>query len=186
MDLIFINKLTAVIEMAAIAHQDQVRKGNQSPYITHPYTVGILLLGVNCSEDTIIAGILHDVIEDTNIVSKEISEVFGENVMRLIEGCSEPYKEKPWEERKKHTLNYLKRDAPLEVCQIICADKLHNILSIKKDLDDQGEKVWNIFKRGKEQQRWYYESIVDILGERIPDFPLYHQLKITVVNTFGN
>jgi (p)ppGpp synthase/HD superfamily hydrolase len=184
MDSIFIDRLTAAIEIASVAHRNQIRKINQTPYFTHPFTVGMLLLGTNCSESTIIAGILHDVIEDTEIDSKQICELFGVEVMNLVETCSEPNKELPWEKRKQHTINYLKNIASIEVCQIVCADKLHNILSIRKDLDVFGEKVWGKFKKGRDQQLWYYEAIVEVLGERIPDFPLYHQLKVAVKNTF--
>lgn len=184
MNINFTERFISAIELAAVAHQNQIRKGNQKPYIVHPYTVGMLLLEANCSEDTIIAGILHDVVEDTYVGYEEIEKQFGQNVMLLIRGSSEPNKEISWEDRKKHTIHYLEHKATVEVCQITCADKLHNIISIRKDYEILGEQIWSKFKKGKNQQQWYYESMIKVLGERLKDFPLYNQLKLEVSKVF--
>ncbi|MDM5201083.1 HD domain-containing protein [Fictibacillus enclensis] len=179
-----LDKMNAAIEMAAAAHQSQVRKGNKKPYISHPYFVGMLLLDAGCTEETVLAGILHDVIEDTDVTDEDIRSAFGYRVMEMVKGSSEPDKSQSWEARKKHTITYLQKEASVEVCQIVCADKLHNVLSLRKDLEKQGEAVWSHFKRGRDLQEWYYTSLVEALGRRVGTFPLFLQLKKEVQSLF--
>lgn len=56
------------IEVAAKAHKSQCRKGTDIPYISNPYAVGMILMKEGCSEEVILAGLLHDTIEDTVLV----------------------------------------------------------------------------------------------------------------------
>lgn len=72
----------------------------------------------------------------------------------IVLGCLEPNKEARWESRKQHTLDYLKH-APYSVRLVSCADKLHNLRTIKRDLSEIGEKVWDKFKRGRDEQQGY-------------------------------
>lgn len=156
------------LEIAAKAHRNQNRKGTDIPYITHPAAVALMLCKAGCSEDVIATGILYDTIEDTTITIDFIRDNFGEKVASIVEGCSEPDKTLPWEDRKKHTLEYLKT-APLEVKLVVCADKLHNIMSIANEYSKIGEDVWKRFKRGKEEQEWYFRGLVESLYYRNED-----------------
>lgn len=171
------------IEFAAKAHRNQYRKGTDIPYISHPVGVGMILQKAECSEEAIIAGILHDTLEDTDTTEDDILNNFGEEVLTIVKSCSEPDKGARWEDRKKHTIDYLK-SAPLFVRQVACADKLHNLRSIKRDLTNLGEATWNRFKRGREMQKWYYTELVKSLGHE-SDFPLLVLLKKEVENVFG-
>ncbi len=150
------------IELAARAHQGQVRKGTDIPYITHPYGVGMLLAAAGCDEEIVAAGILHDTVEDTDVTLEQLREQFGERVASIVEGCSEPEKGETWEHRKEHTLAYLPT-APREIRLVALADKLHNARSILTDARQGGEGVWSRFKRGRAQQEWYYRGLVEAL-----------------------
>src|SRR5476649_2884608 len=143
------NLIDQAIEFAAKAHRYQFRKGTDIPYISHPFGVGMILQKAKCKEELIIAGILHDTLEDTDTTEEQLRNQFGEKVLKIVKGCSEPDKGASWEERKKHTLDYLK-DAPVSIRQVTCADKLHNLRSIKRDLDSMGEVIWGKFKRGQD------------------------------------
>ncbi|SDH78315.1 HD domain-containing protein [Alteribacillus persepolensis] len=182
MDLLQVDTINAAIHLAAKAHRSQVRKGNQLPYITHSYAVGLLLSQSGCSKDVIAAGILHDTIEDTPITKSDLRTEFGKHVTAIVDGCTED-KSLTWEERKQHTLDFL-RTASLEVCMVICADKLHNIRETVRDFEQVGEEIWNQFNRGKGKQKWYYENLVDVLGERLETFPLYPLLAEEVDKLF--
>ncbi|MTI67920.1 MAG: bifunctional (p)ppGpp synthetase/guanosine-3',5'-bis(diphosphate) 3'-pyrophosphohydrolase [Firmicutes bacterium] len=149
----------AILE-ATKAHNGQMRKGRDIPYIIHPYTVGMMLLKEGLDIEIVASGILHDTVEDTNITLEYIEKNFNKRVASIVKGCSEPDKSLPWEDRKKHTIKYLKT-APFEIQVVSCADKLHNIKTIKEDYKNSGKKVWDNFKRGKEKQKWYYTSIVE-------------------------
>jgi (p)ppGpp synthase/HD superfamily hydrolase len=67
------------IEVAVRAHQNQVRKGTDIPYITHPIAVGIILAKAGCPDEIVVAGILHDTVEDTKVTLDNVREKFGEN-----------------------------------------------------------------------------------------------------------
>ncbi|MFD0674095.1 HD domain-containing protein [Cohnella sp. GCM10027633] len=170
------------IEFAAHAHRKQKRKGTKIPYISHPYAVGLILQKAGCKEEVVAAGILHDTLEDTKATREELSERFGPAVLEIVEGCSEPDKEASWEERKQHTLDYL-RNAPLTIRLVACADKLHNIRSVARDLEKHGEETWERFKRGRELQQWYYTGLVDSLGHA-SRFPLLEELQEAVAEVF--
>lgn len=152
------NTINVAIDVAAKAHQNQLRKGTDIPYMTHPFAVGMILLKARCSEDVVAAGLLHDTIEDTNLDLEIIRNIFGDRVAEIVEGCSED-KSLPWETRKEHTIEYLKT-APPVIKAVSCADKLHNVLTILDDYEIQGEKLWERFNRGKEKQEWYHKSLV--------------------------
>lgn len=171
------------INFAAIAHRDQKRKATEIPYITHPFAVGMLLQKANCSVDVIAAGILHDTLEDTKTTFTELKEHFGRRIANLVRAASEPDKSLPWHERKQHTIDRLKA-ANLEEIQVITADKLHNLQSIHDDLKLVGDQVWARFKQGKEQQHWYYASIVKELNPRKNEFTLIGELEKEVRNVF--
>lgn len=171
------------IIFAAKAHEGQMRKLTDIPYITHPFSVGMLLQKANCSDEVIAAGILHDTLEDTSTTYEELTEHFGAHIANLVVAASEPDKSLPWEERKQHTIDRLK-GAYLEEVQVITADKLHNLRSIRADLEVEGEKIWGRFKRGKRAQHWYFSSIVNELSIRKKEFNLIQELEKEVIAVF--
>ncbi|MFC3884533.1 HD domain-containing protein [Bacillus songklensis] len=148
------------IQFAAVAHEGQYRKGTMIPYIIHPVSVGFLLQKIGCEEEVIAAGILHDTVEDTDIELEDIKREFGERVALLVLSVSEPDKTLPWEERKAHTIESLQK-AGEDTIIITLADKTHNLRTLLLDLQEQGEAVWEKFKRGKEKQSWYHHSIYE-------------------------
>jgi (p)ppGpp synthase/HD superfamily hydrolase len=175
------------IEVAAWAHRNQVRKGTDIPYIAHPFAVGLMLSRAGCSDDVVAAGILHDTIEDTHLTAEDLRRDFGEKIASIVEGCSEPDKSLGWEERKRHTIEYM-RTAPWDVRAVSCADKLHNLRSIERAIETLGEEVWTRFKRGRADQEWYYRAMLDVLcasrpGE--PDIPLCREFRDEVERVFG-
>ena len=179
--------IDSAIAVAAKAHGNQVRKGTDIPYMTHPFSVGILLARVDCSDEVIAAGILHDTVEDTAITLEFIQENFGESVAAIVKGCSESDKSLPWEVRKNHTIEYLKT-ASTEVRLVTCADKLHNIRTMASDYNEIGDKIWERFKRGKDKQEWYYRQLIESLNVQSGNesyIKLFKQLRDEVESLFG-
>ncbi len=157
---------------AAEAHRYQNRKGGDTPYITHPVAVGMILQKYEFPETWVAAGILHDTIEDTELTLKDIRQEFGGEVAEIVDGCSEPeHKERPWRQRKTHTIEYVKT-APYPVKIVSCADKLHNLMTSRDDLAALGESFWERFKFGRDYQAWYHRSLVDSFLENVA-----HQLQ---------
>src|SRR5690606_32558631 len=169
------NVIEKAIIVATKAHTGQYRKLTDTPYVTHPLTVGMILLKSNYRDEVVAAGILHDTVEDTPLSINDIEQQFGSEIAELVAGCSEPDKTLSWEERKGHTIEFLKT-ASKEIRAVVCADKLHNIRSIIRDHHEQGEQIWERFNRGKEKQEWYYRSVIESL-ETDASFPLLEELK---------
>ena len=180
--------IDVAIEVAAKAHAGQVRKATDVPYISHPYAVGMMLAQAGLPDEVVAAGILHDTVEDTYLTLDDIREVFGEGVAAIVEGCSEPHKSAPWEERKKHTLAYLPT-APWEVRAVSCADKLHNLRTVAEAYEQVGDQVWDRFKRGRREQEWYYRGLVaslcDTPGADGKETPFCAELREEVGTLFG-
>lgn len=173
---IFISKLYDALNFALKYHGKvlQVRKSTNIPYIIHPVGVMQILLQYTDDPEIIQAGILHDIIEDTNGTSEDIEKAFGARVKNLVLQASEPDHETlDWEERKKHTVNYVATEAPMDALYVICADKLHNFSTIVEDHQKLGENVWQKFNRGKDSQRWYYKSMSEAILSRDKNNPLF-------------
>ncbi len=175
-----------ILEKALLAasksHEGQYRKNTDIPYITHPVTVGMMLLKKGYREEVVAAGILHDTVEDTPLTLDEIKREFGPSIAEIVEGSSEPDKSLSWKDRKEHTIEFLKT-ASEDVRAVVCADKLHNIRSIIRDYEQVGEEIWSIFNAGKEQQKWYYTNVVDSLGAQ-SSFELLTELRAEVDRLF--
>ncbi len=155
------NRIEEALEVAAQAHHGQFRKGTGTPYISHPYAVGLILMHEGCSEEVVIAGLLHDTVEDTDMTLACIQKRFGETVAEIVDGCSED-KSLRWRERKAERIEALK-SASAEVCLVTCADKLHNLRTVISEYDEIGDLVWERFHGGVEAQGWYYQSILESL-----------------------
>src|SRR3989338_3466763 len=110
-------RLEQALELAIRVHGSMKRKGDGRPYLVHPMSVLALLVKWDADEDTCIAGLLHDVIEDAEDDSKrsdyrkEIKEKFGKDVLEIVEGVTEQDKSLSWKVRKERYLQHLKVDS---------------------------------------------------------------------------
>ncbi len=181
--MIGLSLIDQAILFATRAHQGQMRKASDTPYISHPFGVGVLLLQNGCEESLVAAGLLHDTLEDTDTTEEELSTLFGDDLLILVKGCSEPDKSLSWEERKTHTISSLKH-ASIGVCLVTCADKLHNLKTLYEDRKQLGDAIWERFARDYDHQKWYYTSVTAVLKERIGEHPLYKQLEEEVTRFF--
>lgn len=177
-------KIFKAIDFAQKAHNGQCRKGCELPYIVHPLGVMEILIRAGQSEDVIVAGILHDTLEDTDVTEEQIEKKFGKRVKDLVIAASEPDHDAPWEVRKQHTIEFLSQCSDEEVLMISCADKLHNIISFIDDYEIIGEDLWSRFKRGKETQKWYYTALADIFIKYDKKNPLFKEFHKIVYKLF--
>lgn len=181
-------QLFEAIEFAVRAHAGQFRKGTRVPYIVHPMGVAKLLIETGYPETVVIAGLLHDTVEDTPVTIEEIRAQFGDEVAELVAAMTELPRSFTWEERKQDMLARL-ATAPPDVLALECADKLDNIREIQTDYARHGEATWARFNRPKLNQHWYYTSLAQRFLERVPDAPrdsLFYEFARTVENVFGD
>ncbi|MGJ4733669.1 HD domain-containing protein [Leptospira levettii] len=159
-------KFNEALVFASELHAEQRRKGTEIPYITHLLAVASIIGECGGTEVEVIAGLLHDSIEDQGgqKTFEIIKQKFGIGVAEIVLECSDTdiVPKPPWKERKTAYLNHLKESKNQSVILVSCADKLHNLRSIKSDLSEIGELVWNRFSAPKEETIWYYRELLKI------------------------
>ncbi len=178
--------IDAALVFAARAHDGQKRKSTDVPYLVHP--VGVMMVLVECGEtdpELLAAALLHDTVEDTAATLADLRARFGARVAAIVEGCSEPDKSDTWEQRKQHTIAYLKT-APRDIALVSAADKLHNVRSMARDYAALGDKLWSRFKRGRAEIAWYYRAIVASLkAGALREHPIVGKLESATKELFG-
>lgn len=153
-------------ELAKKAHEGQTRKTSGAPYIGHPFHVAKILEEAGMPTVVIVAGLLHDTVEDTSVTIHDIEQEFGKEVADLVAYNTEE-KEKSWEERKSHTIEQLKTGT-LHQKALVVADKYANLLELIRNHQTLGEEIWNCFKRGKKEQHWYFSGVLQSGKENLP------------------
>ncbi len=177
--MFFSEVINNAVIFAAKAHLDQKRKDPESvtPFIQHPVMVGLILQRAGFNDNVIAAGILHDVIEDTKYSKEDLEKAFNKNIAELVNDVSEQDKSLPWLERKQKYLEHIK-ECPIESKAVSAADKIHNIRSIIKSINE-GIDIWSVFKRGKEVQIKRFRKLLYILEETWKH-PIIDELKKTI------
>lgn len=147
---------------AAQLHRCQRRKGSDIPYITHLLAVASLVGEHGGSEDAVIAGLLHDAVEDQGgrPVLETIRGLFGERVAGIVSACSDTDQspKPPWLERKRAYLAHMS-DLDGDALLVSAADKLHNVRAILSDYRVFGDGLWVRFNAGRDEQLWYYAEL---------------------------
>ena len=157
------------IIFASEAHNGQLRKGTQLPYIIHPLEVAQILSSAHASKEAIVAGILHDTLEDTNVTCYDLTCRFGTEVTSLVTACSN-FCTGSWRIRKQNTITKLETTQNQNVALILCADKISNLRSIVYDIKAVNQKIWDRFSAPKEDILWYYEQLGTVISKK-PDLP---------------
>lgn len=170
--LFLTRRFTNAVEYARQLHTE-FRKGTDVPYMAHLLGVATIVMGeaggcVPVTEDMVIAALLHDTVEDHGGLARlrDVEQKFGANVARMVAGLSDTFaedhdKKEGWEERKTSYIERLGNE-PDDVLLISAADKLYNAKSILDDCREIGEAVFHRFKRGRDQQLWYFHELLKV------------------------
>ncbi len=163
------NMLEEAIIYATVLHQGKVRKFSGIPYILHPMEVAQILSTMTADQEIITAGILHDIVEDTDGTLAEIEKRFGRRVAFIVSSESEneyPDEDKSatWQRRKEESLNVLRNSTDIGVKMLWLADKLANIRSLAGEYSAHGEEIWTkLHQNDPAMHCWYYRTIAEIV-----------------------
>lgn len=182
----FTKRLDKAIKTAAWAHEQvgHHRKGSDVPYIIHPFGVMLIAGEVTDDEDILIACLFHDILEDVTTRDPKVydeqkmRDEFGDRVTDMVLDVSKDAPIKDWRARGQAYLDHLEKKASDEAILVSGADKVHNLQSILQDYDRRGEELWQVFTtKSKDDQIWWYESMLDILEKREAPDKLTSQLR---------
>ncbi len=170
--------------LAATVHHDQLRKQTDIPYSTHLFHVSLILIRYGFDEDTAIAGLLHDIVEDQQYPLIKIQEQFGTKVASIVAALTEKKRDesgnpRPWEVRKQEGMDLLAH-ASVDAVATKVADALHNVSTISANLQREGDSVWKRFSRGAAQSIWYYHHLLVVARGRLGEHPLVEEYAAAV------
>lgn len=157
-------KFDHALQLAHELHRTQPRKRTEVPYIAHLLAVTAIVLENGGDEETAIAALLHDAVEDQGGLPtlELIRGTFGEKVARIVYECTDAENEPkpPWRARKEHYLESLQQKS-VEALLVSLGDKLHNCRSIVRDVRLYGPLVWERFQGRRDGTLWYYRELLE-------------------------
>ena len=139
-----IGELEQAFEFARRLHDGQFRV-SEEPYIIHPMEVVKILIGLRADKHTLMAGFLHDILEDTDTKPEEIKEKFGEDVLNLVQGVTKLGKLqfKSTEERQAENFRrmFIAMASDVRIIFLKLADRLHNMRTLNYMSSQKQQKI---------------------------------------------
>lgn len=170
------DRFAASFAFAFEKHRRQLRKGSGVPYMTHLMSVSALVMEHGGGEDEAIAALLHDSVEDQNVLPEEIRLRFGDRVADIVMGCTKDKvdwksvpADKVWETMREGHLKYFEhlRSSFDSIRLVSACDKLHNSRDIVKDLE-AGRDIFKKMKGGPQGTLWYYTELGQLFQQHGP------------------
>ena len=182
-------RFNEAVKFATDQHAGQLRKMTHTPYILHPMEVAAIIATMTADEDVMIAGLLHDTIEDCDTDPRLIKEKFGARVSALVQSETEDkLSDRPpaetWQQRKEESLLFLEHTKERDVKILWLADKLSNIRSFYRGYLKEGDAVFSgLHQKDPAMQGWYYKTIAGMLTE-LSEYPAYKEYVELVSKIF--
>lgn len=178
-------RLNEAIKLSSHLHRNHFRKDeHNTPYVSHLYAVAALIASVTNDEDIIIAGLMHDSLEDVPYTPADLEEAFGKRVADIVIHVTEPLdatkgqdEQLPWLERKETYLKVL-RAGGVESAIVSAADKIHNTEGFIADTKRLGEAFTSRFPSSLRNKLWFHEQALTIIREKLGE---EHPLVVRLV-----
>lgn len=170
-------KIQRAVGVASSAHSGILRKSGE-PYIIHPFTVAFYLAEIGMDVDGVIAGLLHDTVEDTSTTIEEIQNLFGDSVAKLVDAVTKMTKMNiNREEKQAHAFQKLMTFAAddVRVIFIKLMDRLHNMSTLDAMSEDSRKRI-------SDETLRFYAPLAHRLGlywlkEELEAFGFYFALR---------
>lgn len=173
----------AAYDFAARSHSGQRRESDEASFIVHPLEVGALLDGAGSSDDVIVAGVLHDVLEKTAVTSDELHREFGGRVAGLVVALTEDPSIEPLTARKTALIAQIAAEGP-EAASISAADKVAKVRELRTRIA-QARSQGAADPSDGEQKLGHYVASLESLERQIPDHPLVRRLRFELETLDG-
>jgi (p)ppGpp synthase/HD superfamily hydrolase len=187
----FTPSIDEAIKLASHLHRNQTRNDNRkTPYVSHLVSVAMLLADAGSDEDTIIAGLMHDSLEDVpHYTYDQLVVDCGTRVADIVQHVTEPLdankesnEQLPWLERKEAYLAVLCTGGK-ESAMVSSADKIHNTESFILDATREGASYIARFGSSTRNRLWFHEQVLAIVTEKLgEDNPLIIKFKACTEN----
>ena len=173
--MIFTPRINSALKLAAHLHRHQTRKdSNHTPYISHLAAVAMIIATATDDEDIIIAGLMHDSLEDVpRYTYDKLVEDCGSAVAEIVVHVTEPLDankldsdQLPWLARKEQYLENL-RQGDASSAMVSAADKIHNTESFMEDLRKEGDDFGARFGSSLRNKLWFHEQTLAIVIEKL-------------------
>jgi (p)ppGpp synthase/HD superfamily hydrolase len=159
------------IRAASVLHKDQVKMGQVPyPYVTHLFAVAMIVADYTDDENTIVASLLHDTLEDTDYTEKELEDDFGGIVRDLVVAITEPRLESADRTaRANHQKEFLKKlkEAPERALVILAAEKMHHMRTIVEEFYDDHSAFIAEFGTDIEEKMLFYQEVSNTLNRKL-------------------
>ncbi len=180
-------RFDAAYQLASDLHRHQARKGGTTPYMAHLLAVAATVIEYGGDEDTAIAALLHDGVEDQGgrPTLDRIRAEFGPRVADIVMECSdnEGDPKPPWQVRKQQFIDSIPTLSP-EARLVAIADKIHNVRSTTSEFRRVGHDVWTRFHGRRDGTLWYYREVLTAF-RRTANEPLLQELSRAINELFA-
>lgn len=175
-------------KFAIDAHSNVERRNHASPYALHVFEAATIVETMTNDQELIVAALLHDVVEDTDVTLEEIEKEFGKRVAELVESETETElegsAEETWVERKQMAIDRIANSSH-DSKIVALGDKLSNMRAIYRDFSKNGEKFWSVFHVSDPKlHEWHYRGLADALRE-LQDTVAFKEFETLINVVFG-
>lgn len=161
------NNYEEAVHFVFIAFKGMRRIKENIDLAFHSISVGLLLAEINMSEEMIISGLLHDIIEDTKYTYDDIKNKFGQKIADNVLYLSENKDIKDFKSRKLEFINRLDSQLNNDLIIVEIADKLQNLLSDYELFKKNGKEALTTLNTNYEMNKWYYLQMLNLFNKRI-------------------
>lgn len=177
-------ELEEAIHFVFIKFKNKKRIKEDIPLVFHSISVATMLLEEKCDYETVLSGLLHDIIEDSDTTYEELKDKYGVRIADNVLWLSERQEISDFRQRKKEFLARISK-APTNIILIEIADKLQNLLSDYHLYKRDGKEALATLNTTYEMNKWYYLELLKIFEAKVTNSKLLDRYK-EIVDIYFN